>query len=362
MEPGVLRGINLVGMEGGYGGDVAGSTWDRAVGPVAGEDYPVFAPELLGYYRDKGVGVLRLLVSWERLQSELGGRLPAAGAGYAAYFADLERVVERATGWGMAVIVEPWQSDAQGGAGGASWRGQIIGSPGVDSSAFVDFWSKLAAVFAGNPLVEYGLVNEPHNMSTRAWWTTAQACVTGIRAAGATTTIHVPGNGYTAAASWTADWYDAVLPRRSNAEGWLNAGGEGSPLSDPLDRSVAEVHVYLDAGGSGSTTAITTPTVGRDRLAIAMTEAAAHGYRLFVGEIGCYAANPLAPAAWADFVAYTAASAAICAGYAWWAAGNPGWWDDVGADGGGHFSVTPQQLGATFVDTVNMALIAADFT
>jgi hypothetical protein len=34
-----------------------------------------------------------------------------------------------------------------------------------------------------------------------------------------------------------------------------------------------------------------------------MTEAAAHGYRLFVGEIGCYAANPLAPAAWADFVA-----------------------------------------------------------
>jgi endoglucanase len=160
MEPGVLRGISLVGMEGGYGGDVAGSTWDRAVGPVAGEDYPVFAPELLGYYRDKGVGVLRLLVSWERLQSGLGGPLPAAGAGYAAYFADLERVVERATGWGMAVIVEPWQSDAQGGAGGASWRGQIIGSLGVDSSAFVDFWSKLAAVFAGNPLVEYGLVNE----------------------------------------------------------------------------------------------------------------------------------------------------------------------------------------------------------
>ena len=72
--------------------------------------------------------------------------------------------------------------------------------------------------------------------------------------------------------------------------------------------------MYLDAEGSGSTTAITTPPVGRDGLAIAMTEAAAHGYRLVVGEMGCYAANPLAPAAWAHSVAYTAASAAICAG------------------------------------------------
>ena len=87
MTPPLLRGINLVGMEGGYGGGVAGSDWDRAVGPVAGHDYPAFAPELLSYYRDMGIGVLRLLVSWERLQAELGGPLPGAGAGYAAYFA-----------------------------------------------------------------------------------------------------------------------------------------------------------------------------------------------------------------------------------------------------------------------------------
>jgi endoglucanase len=362
MTPPLLRGINLVGMEGGYGGGVAGSDWDRAVGPIAGHDYPAFAPELLNYYRDTGIGVLRLLISWERLQAELGGPLPAAGAGYAAYFADLQRVVGHATGSGITVIVEPWQANAQGGAGGVAWRGQVVGSPGVEAAAFADFWSKLAAVFADNPLVHYGLINEPHDMSTTFWWTTAQACVTSIRSAGATTTIHVPGNGYTAAASWTSDWYDTALPRRSNAHGWLNANGEGIPLSDPLARSVAEVHVYLDADGSGSTTEIATSTVARDRVAVALTEATAHGYRVFVGEIGCYAGNPLAPAAWRDFVSYVDASAASCAGYAWWAGGNPGWWDDAGANGGGHFSVTPQLAGGAFAATVNMAMIAADFT
>jgi endoglucanase len=359
--PEVLRGINLVGMEGGYGGGIAGSNWDRAVGPTPGHDYPVFAPQLLSHYRSKGIAVLRLLVSWERLQSELGGPLPGTGAGYTAYFADLVRTVDRATQMGMAVVVEPWQADARGGAGGAAWRGELIAPGGVEPAAFADLWSKLAAVFADNPLVQYGLVNEPHGMSTTTWWTTAQACVTSIRAAGATATIHVPGNGYTAAATWTQDWYDTAVPRRSNAYGWLNAGGEGARLFDPLDRTVAEVHVYLDDDASGSTTGIAGPGVARDRVTVAVTEAAAQGYRVFVGEIGCYAGHPLAPTVWADFVACTAENAATCAGYAWWAGGNPGWWEDVAANGGGHFSVTPRREGAPFVDTVNMSMIAADF-
>jgi hypothetical protein len=31
----------------------------------------------------------------------------------------------------------------------------------------------------------------------------------------------------------------------------------------------------------------------------------------------------------------------VIAGWTWWAAGEPGWWDDVGANDGGHYSVTP---------------------
>lgn len=47
-------------------------------------------------------------------------------------------------------------------------------------------------------------------MSTMSWWTTAQATVTAIRAAGATQRILVPGNDYSAASQWTDNWYDTA--------------------------------------------------------------------------------------------------------------------------------------------------------
>jgi hypothetical protein len=52
----------------------------------------------------------------------------------------------------------------------------------------------------------------------------------------------------------------------------------------------------------------------------------------------------------------------VLAGFAWWAPGAPGWWDDVGADGGGHFSVTPTDAGAVYSgDTINMTMIESAF-
>jgi endoglucanase len=356
-----MNGINLVGMEGGYGGGVAGSNWDRATGPVAGTDYAVHAPELLDYFAGKGVRFIRLLVSWERLQSTLFGPVPADGAGYAEYFGHVQRIVDYAAKKGIVVLLEPWQANASGGVGGARWRGRRIGSAAVSVDAFADFWGKLAAYFAGNRRVEYGVVNEPNGMSTMAWFGIAQRAIDAIRAAGARTRIYVCGNGYSGAGSWTDAWYDTARKKRSNAYGWLNANGPGAPLRDPLGKLVAEVHVYLDGDASGSTTDVASPTIASERAAVAVAEAAAHGYKVFVGEIGCWAGHPDAPAAWVDFVAYARAKRRVLRGFAWWAGGTPGWWDDVGADGGGHFSVTPTDGNAMSGDTVNMSMIEHDF-
>ena len=352
-----MRGLNLAGMEGGYGVEVEADVvvpgqWGQALGPRADIDYPVFPEALIDFYRSKNVGVLRLPFSWERLQSELWGPVPAAGARYVSYFEHYRRVVDYATGLGMVVIVVPWQADAEDGVGGVMWRGRPVGPGGLDIFAFADLWAKLAAVFRDRPLVQYGLVNEPNSMSTMVWWQTAQKCVDAIRAAGATSTIHVPGNGWTGAGSWTADWYDAATPKRSNAYGWLNANGEGAPLFDPLGKCVADVHLYLDEDAGGRSDTLAGPAVARDRLSVAVTEATARGYQVFVGEIGLYAGAPGAPAAWADFLACVTENAATCIGFAWWAGGKPGWWDDVHA---AHFSVTPTG------DTVNMDLIEASF-
>jgi endoglucanase len=301
------------------------------------------------------------LFSWERVQSELWGPVPAAGAGYSEYFANFKRVVDYATGAGITVIIEPWQANKSGGAGGAMWRGQLVGSPKVDVFAFADLWAKLSLIFKSNSRVEYGLVNEPNTMSTMTWWMAAQKCIDAIRAAGATARIYVPGNGYTSAGAWTQNGYDTARTKRSNAYGWLNANGVGRPLFDPLGRTVAEVHLYLDPDGGGNSTDIVSPTIARERLANAVTEASNRGYSVFVGEIGLFAGNPIAAAAWADFIAYSKSNPSVVTGFAWWAAGSPGWWDDTGADGGGHFSITPTKAGATFSgDTINMKLIAKD--
>ena len=67
------------------------------------------------------------------------------------------------------------------------------------------------------------------------------------------------------------------------------------------------------------------------------------------------------PALRADFTAYARSNEDVIAGWTWWAAGEPDWWDDVGANDGGHYSVTPTD-GRTYTgDSVNMTMIKASF-
>lgn len=354
-----LRGTNLCGMEGGY--DFA----DNSHGPIAGHDYPVHSTKLIDYFKSKGITILRFLFSWERMTDSLYGPVPkpwGVGAGYVEYFNNYKRIVDYATSHGITVIMEPWQASVNGDTGGATWRGQLLGSV-VDLYAFADFWGKMATIFKDNPLVHYGLVNEPNNMSTMTWFTVAQKCIDYIRNAGAKTPIYVPGNGWTGASTWktSSAWYDSATPQRDNAYGWLNANGLGSPLWDPLHNLVAEVHCYADPNAGGGTTDIASPTVIGDRLKDAVTEARAHGYKVFVGELGFYAGATQARTLWTNTLAYVNANPDVIVGYTWWAAGSPGWWDDVAAHGGGHFSITPTN-GTTFTgDTVNMTMIAGGF-
>jgi endoglucanase len=351
-----LRGTNAVGMEMGY------LQFNQASGPVADTNYPTYDTRDIDYFASKHMSVLRFLFSWEGMQSTLDGPIPAAANGnYKIYFDNYKRIVDYATGLGIRVIVEPWQSDSGGGAGGARWRGDLVGSAAVPTAAFADFWGKMATPFKDNPLVSYGLVNEPNNMSTMSWFASAQAAISAIRATGSVQRIYVPGNGYTAASGWTQDYYDTAATQRSNAYGWLNANGPDQPLADPANNIVAEVHCYLDDDASGSSTGIVSATIARQRLSVAVDEAAAHGYKVFLGEIGMYAGNALASTAWADFIGYLETKGDTLIGYTWWAGGMPGWWPDVGANGGGHFSITPTDANAFSGDTVNMLMIQADF-
>jgi endoglucanase len=356
-----LHGVDLVGME------LAWTGFPQATGPVADTNYPVFDERLIDYLASKHVGILMFLCSWEGMQSQLNGPIPASNTGnYKAYFDNYQRIVDYATGKGMKVVIAPWQADADGGIAGPSYRGQLVGSAAVPVAAFTDFWSKMATIFKSNPNVWYRLITEPHDIGTMQWWTTAQAALSAIRATGSTQRILVPGTDYTAASQWTDDWYDTAQPARSNAYGYLNANGAGKPLADPVGNTVVEVHTYLDPDEGGVSSEITSVTAAREHLAVAVAEARKQGYRLFLGEIGMYEGRLTndghrAADAWRDFVNYANANSDILLGWTWWAAGAPGWWDDVADNGGGHYSVTPTN-GTTYQgDTVNMNMIENDF-
>jgi len=357
--PAPFRGTNLVGMEMFYG------AYPQATGPVPGQNYPVFDNRLVDYYAGKGVDTLRFLFSWEAMQSVLMGPIPASNAGnYKAYFDNYTRIVDYATNTlGMNVVVEPWQADAGSGAGGPRWRGNLVGSASVPIAAWSDFWTRMATIFAANPRVAFGLVNEPNNMSTMGWWAIAQAGVDAIRASGATQRIYVPGNGYSAASTWVIGnaFYDTDAVKRSNAYGWLNANGPGQPITDPLGNMAAEVHTYLDPNQGGSSTEITSVTSAREHMAVVVDEARLRGYQVWLGEIGMLASVPIAPATWADFIAYFEANPDTFIGYTWWAGGDPVFWPDIGANGGGHYSISPTNPATYTGDTINMDMIEGDF-
>jgi endoglucanase len=100
-------------------------------------------------------------------------------------------------------------------------------------------------------------------------------------------------------------------------------------------------------------------TISRSRVSGVVDWARANGLKVFIGEIGMYGSAANASANWTDFVSYADANTDTLSGFAWWACGKPGWWGDVGATNGGHFSITPTN-GYT-ADTVNMTMIASAF-
>ncbi len=101
------------------------------------------------------------MFTWEAVQAALGGPVPAAGQGYADYWADLAGVVTRLLARDIAVILSPWQFNT------ASGDTDIVYDDAAFTAAdFGDFWGKFAAavngVTGGDLRVSFDLINEPH--------------------------------------------------------------------------------------------------------------------------------------------------------------------------------------------------------
>lgn len=282
---GCLRGINLAGAEFGEGRG------------TFGKDYTYPSDETIAYFAGKGFNAVRLPFKWERLQPRLNRGFDRAER---KRLADTVKALRRA---GFTVILDPHNY--------AFYGDKPIGSAEVPDTAFADFWRRLAEDYKDDAGVQFGLMNEPKDISAPQWLASANAAIAAIRETGATNLILVPGTLWSGAHSWEED---------------IEGGANGTVMldvKDPMENHAYEVHQYLDADFSGKA-----KTCARADDAVKALERFTewlkrNGKRGFLGEFGG-SADPACLDGLARMTAVIEKESAVWTGWTYWAGGD--WW------------------------------------
>jgi endoglucanase len=235
-----------------------------------GKDYVYPSDDELDYYRSKGLTLIRLPFSWERVQPMLFGPLDPFQVSRIRHF------VNAAYARGMEVVLDSHDFGRYRPFDDTT----AIGSRKVPIAAFQNYWTRMARQFAGVPGVYgYDIENEPHDMgSPQVWPKAAQAAVDGIRSIDRRTTVIVEGDGW------------------SNAAHWLMYN-DNLAVKDPSNLIVYSAHVYFDRNGTGRYAGSydqerAYPNIGVDRLRPFVDWLHRRGFRGFVGEYGVPGNDP----------------------------------------------------------------------
>lgn len=282
-------GLNLVGAEFGES-NLPGSYGSDYIYPSAAD---------VELYAGRGMNVFRVPLRWERLQRELYAELDETELGR------LEAVIDAAAAEGATVIVDPHNFARYDPDSTDDVEPELIGDA-IPIAAFADFWGKVARQFAGDGLVWFGLMNEPHTMETEVWLEAANAALAAIRAEGADNLVLVPGNQWTGAHAWFEDYYGT--PNATVMTG----------VVDPAQNFAFELHQYLDPGYAGTGSTCISATIGSEVVAPVTDWLREGGYRGFLGEFGG-SEDPLCLAAMDDLLTHLGANADVWLGWALWA-------------------------------------------
>ena len=275
-----LTGVNLSGGE-----------WN--IKPSKGTNYFYPTKTEIVYFAGQGMNCFRYPFRWESLQ-------PAPRAPLVKVALDqLKASVRFATEKKLTVILDPHNS--------ARYGTNIVGASAISIGDFADFWARLAVEFKDDPCVWFGLVNEPHDMSTKLWFETANAAIAAIRATGATNMILVPGNHWSGAHSWTGGG------ENSNAKWALT-------IKDPLNHWALEVHQYVDADSSGTKQFVVSPTIGAERLVKFVSWCRQNHLRALLGEFGVPVV-PTGEETLHNMLQSMERDSDVWLGWTWWAAG-----------------------------------------
>ncbi|SFB51044.1 endoglucanase [Rhizobium sp. NFR07] len=213
-----LRGVNLSGAE---------------FGKLSGVGYRQLYPTRtdVEFYRALGCTVIRLPIRWERLQSRPFGSLSSSDGS----FRDLdwlEEIVTLITDAGMVCVID-LHNFGKRSVGGPAVR---LGTADLPAEALADFWLKVGGLFRNNPLVWFGLMNEPEGYQATEWSGIVQSTVNSLRHAHIGNVVLLPGIKWSSAALWI---------KSGNGKAFEN-------FNDEAENSIFEVHQYFDPDGSGT--------------------------------------------------------------------------------------------------------------
>jgi len=246
---------------------------------VENTDYTYPNHAELDYYSCIGMNVVRLALSWERVQPVQDGPLDPH------QLSRIDDLVTYGAAKGLKTVIDlhnyGFRQDASRNVG------NLVGSPASPDAALANVWSRLATHYLKQPAVLFGLMNEPHVQTAQQWASAAQASINAIRATGATQEILVPGSYWTGAHSWTSSDNASVMGH----------------VTDPGHNMAFELHQYLDTDNSGTHNTVVSPTIGPERLADATAWAKSTGNRLVLGEFGA-ASDPASLTALDKMLAY----------------------------------------------------------
>lgn len=229
LEPTSGFGVNLAGPE--FGAREPG--FSNITPGRFGKDFVFPRNDTLAYYSSRGLRIIRLPLSWERLQPTLGAALDATYSG---------RVLEHldaAAMQGCSVVLDLHNYGRYRMGTQNLVQVFVLDAPqsrnqGLRSEHLADLWLRLGIMVREHPaLLAYGLMNEPHDMGRADWHATSNRVVKALRAVGDCTWIWVAGDGWSKAHEW-------------------NQHNPGDPwVHDPLGKTAYEAHLYFDADGSG---------------------------------------------------------------------------------------------------------------
>ncbi|MBC7193616.1 glycoside hydrolase family 5 protein [Marinobacter sp.] len=291
-----LRGVNLAGAE-----------FNGAKRPgVMYKDYTYPSNGEMDYYANKGVNAIRLPVRWERVQRELFAELNEQE------MAAIGKTLAAARERGICLILDIHNY--------GTYNDMPIGSAEVPVEAFHDLWLRIADALDNPRYLVLDLMNEPFTLDIAFWGQVAQSTVNALREAGADQLIFVSGGRWSGVHEWSK-----TISGASNS-------GTFADFSDPLGRTVLQVHQYADQYYSGTKNTCHEPAHFNGMFASIEKWAQDNDQQLFLGEFGVPKSDTCLASL--DRMLSLMEDSNVWRGWTYWAGG--AWW------GGYPLSIAPK--------------------